>query len=582
MRIGLTWMIYSVCVLLAIDGLAWLTWRTVQAERSRAEAQARVIHQQRVQLALWRLDSSLAWMLRAESGRASELYQSFIERGASVVASPLLSGARPPMRLYVAWTPEEGWSSPQVPTGEDRERAERLGISAGSIDVASRWLEELAEQMPGDPRSSQHAKPRSRIEGAFEGSPEASAFAERAEAKIEGGDTRSANTGVSESFGQGPTPRQEDLSLRARRQSAVLAQRNDADEILTLDEPIEGALRPFWLEVAGDETALVLIRDARLKNQRGVVGVWVDWRSLQAALSGEIVDLLPSATLIPITNATGTPRSVSADRLAMIPARIVAPFEFEMQWSGLSGAAWASIATSWSAVLAAVLAVGVVLWQALALSTRRARFASAVSHELRTPLTALRLQADLMPPSEPRAGIMREQIGRLESIVESVLAYAGVRRAVEQRAMPLGEAVDPIASELEAQVQRAGGTIRIELDEGDREAMVQCDPTLLHRVLMNLIANSCAHARSGQPIEVSVRCRRSDKWCELIVADNGKGIAQGERRRVFRAFVGETSGGLGLGLALARQAAMAMGGRLTLERAHSPGAAFTLGLRRVL
>ncbi len=574
MRIGLTWVIYSVCVLLAVDGLAWLTWRTVQAERSREEAQARVIHQQRVQLALWRLDSSLAWMLRTESGRDPEQYRSFMERGGHPVPSPLLGGARPPMRLHVAWTPGGGWTSPQVPTGDDRSLAQRMGIGVGVIEVASRWLGELAEQMPEDPRSDSARKLMSRAAGAPK--PEMR-DARRSDAA---GGFAASTAGMDEmkSVDSGPTPpaKEADIGLRARRQSAVLAQRNDVSEILTLDEPIEGALRPYWLEVSGGETALVLIRDARVGNQRGVVGVWVDWISLQAALSGEVVDLLPSATLAPLDE----PNSISVDRLAMIPARVVAPFEFEMQWPGLSAAAWGSIATSWSAVLAAVLAVGVVLRQTLALSARRASFASAVSHELRTPLTALRLQADLMPASEQRGGIMREQVGRLESIVESVLAYAGVHRAAELQTLTLNEAIEPIASELAELVRQAGGTLNVELDEQGSSTLVQCDPTLLHRVLMNLIANSCAHAREGQALEVNVRSEHAGRWCDLIVADNGTGIAPDERRRVFRPFVGETSGGLGLGLALARDAAVAMGGKLTLMRSRSPGAAFMLRLRR--
>lgn len=574
MRMGLTWVIYSVCVLLAVDGLAWLTWRTVQAERSRAEAQARVIHQQRVQLALWRLDSSLAWMLRTESGRDPEQYRSFIERDGRPMPSPLLSGARPPMRLHLAWTPMEGWSSPQVPTGDDRALAERMGVGVGVIEVASRWLGELAEQMPEDPRSGSARKPMSRRAEAPEPEMRDARRSDSGSAAAAG----TAGTVEMDSVDSGPTPaaKEEDLGLRARRQNAALSQRNDAFQTVSLDEPIEGALRPYWLEVSGGETALVLIRDARLGTQRGVVGVWVDWRSLQAALSGEVVDLLPSATLAPLDGAS----SISVDRLAMIPARVVAPFEFEMQWSGLSGAAWGSIATSWSAVLAAVLAVGVVLRQTLALSARRASFASAVSHELRTPLTAIRLQADLMPASEQRAGILREQVGRLESIVESVLAYAGVHRAAELQTLSLSTAIEPIASELEELVRRAGGTLRVELDEQSSNSLVQCDPTLLHRVLVNLIANSCAHTRGEQALEVIIRSVISGKWCDLIVADNGTGIASGERRRVFRPFVGETSGGLGLGLALARDAAVAMGGKLTLMRSRPPGAVFTLRLRR--
>ncbi len=590
MRSGLTWLIYIVCVVLAVDGLAWLTWRTVQAERSRTEAQSRVIHQQRVQLALWRLDSALAWMLRAESGRAPDRYQAFVEVGEQRAASPLLGGAKPPMRLHVAWTPTGGWSSPQVPVGTGRDDALAMGIEPSRIEVAGRWLAAIAERMPTDPRSGAdksladaRAK-EDRTAGRERATQPQLDFAKESVARdeLDGLAEPSASLEKSAAEAEKAGSAYGDRGLRARRQNAVLAQRNDEvqlpeTDLLSIDEPIEGELRPIWLSMPGGETALVLVRDVRIGAERGVVGVWVDWVSLQAALTAEVVDLLPTASLLPIDGATAS----ATDRLAMIPARVVAPqlaTEAESAlWAGLSAGAWGAIATSWAAVLSAVLAVGVVLWQVLALSARRARFASAVSHELRTPLTALRLQADLMPQHEKRAGLLRSQVSRLEAIVESVLAYAGVRRATDVRPMSVQDALSGVTGQLIETVARAGGELELDIDSVV-DSQVVCDPTLLNRILVNLVDNSCAHAVGNEPLRVGITAEASGPWVELTVTDNGPGIAAGERGRIFKPFVGARSGGLGLGLALARESAHAMGGKLLLK--PGPGAVFVLRLRR--
>jgi signal transduction histidine kinase len=553
-RSGLTWAIYAVCVLLVIDGLGWLTFRAVQAERSREEARATVLHQQQVQLALWRMDSALARLLRNEAGRSPRAYLPFPDPQRPDEPSPLLAGAQPPLKLHFAWTPSMGWSSPQAPTGDDRARAMRMGIDAARLAVAERSLIELRERMPSDPRST-----------------------------------------VVDQIAALARAAPQDAGLRARLEAATIepSRQIDADaepgaasrDDAIFEELTQGPLRARWLSDDGHnsqaatlvEPALVLMRDTVLGDEPAVVGVWIDWPSLQATLTGEVADLLPSATLSPLNDADAP----AIDRLALIPARVVAPM-LGFENDTLTSSAWMAIGLSWAAVLAAVLAVGVVLRQALLLSDRRAKFASAVSHELRTPLTSLRLQADLMDQSEPRAGVVREQVKRLEAIVESVLAYAGVRRAVALEPLELQALLRTMVPDLRAQLERAGGELIAE--PAPRGIRVLADQTLLRRVLGNLVDNACAHARSERTLRVELRIQTDEavgtRWVHMWVVDNGPGIPRSQRRRIFRAFVGGQSGGLGLGLALARSAAGLMGGKLTVAD-QQQGAAFVLRLQRV-
>jgi signal transduction histidine kinase len=249
---------------------------------------------------------------------------------------------------------------------------------------------------------------------------------------------------------------------------------------------------------------------------------------------------------------------------------------------------------AWVAVLAAVVAIGLVLRASLALSDRRGRFVSAVTHELRTPLTTFclysQMLADGLVEGEERRAeylrTLRRESDRLASIVENVLVYAraaGRRREVEPS--PVEGLVRRVIEEQGPAAARAGMSLELDM-EGVEGLQVGVDGPSLERILGNLIENACRYASGASDRRITVRVRPEGRGVEVRVRDRGPGVAWRERHRVFMPFArgrdrrGEESGGLGLGLALARSVARSLGGEVRLARpgAGDAGAEFVVWL----
>jgi len=108
---------------------------------------------------------------------------------------------------------------------------------------------------------------------------------------------------------------------------------------------------------------------------------------------------------------------------------------------------------------------------------------------------------------------------------------------------------------------------------------VLADPTLMHVVIANLVGNGIefAAAGGGPPPTVEVRLEAREGRAEMRVSDNGRGVEESVRPRLFEPFVTSKPSGVGLGLALSRRIARAHGGDLGLERSTG-GAVFLMTL----
>jgi signal transduction histidine kinase len=175
-----------------------------------------------------------------------------------------------------------------------------------------------------------------------------------------------------------------------------------------------------------------------------------------------------------------------------------------------------------------------------------------VSHELRTPLSRLRLTAELLKEvADPkRKADLEKDVTEIDALIEQILLSS---RLDAVRELDVSEDVDLLALAAEESARCA------ESDITGESLLVRGDPTLLRRMIRNLIENAQQH---GSP-PVEVRVRRQGRHAVLTVSDGGDGIPAGERERVFAPFYrprGTRSGGSGLGLALVRQIARQHGG----------------------
>ena len=222
---------------------------------------------------------------------------------------------------------------------------------------------------------------------------------------------------------------------------------------------------------------------------------------------------------------------------------------------------------------------------------RLKRFTADASHELRTPLTALRSvgEVGLREPREPAAyreivGSMLEEADRLARLVESLLtlsrADAGQVR-LDRRPVDLAEVGREVATQLSVLAEEKGQAVTV---DAPAAVPLEGDRTVLRLAVVNLFDNAVKHSPAGAPVRLAVSAR--DGSAVLEVADRGPGIPPEHHERVFDRFyrVDEArtreSGGAGLGLAIARWAVEAHGGRLELESEVGKGSTFRVVLPR--
>jgi heavy metal sensor kinase len=221
---------------------------------------------------------------------------------------------------------------------------------------------------------------------------------------------------------------------------------------------------------------------------------------------------------------------------------------------------------------------------------RLRRFTADASHELRTPLTAMRsvgevaLEATLEPARYREViGSMLEEVDRLTHLVDKLLVLT---RADSGATRPVREVV-----ELSALTGSVADHLRVLAEEKQQSLSVdvgahveaRCDPAILRLGLMNLLHNAIKYTPSGGAIHV--RAKAGESGQSLIeVQDSGPGIAAAHRERIFERFYRGDAGrsgesaGVGLGLAIARWAVAANGGRIELESEESKGSLFRIVL----
>jgi len=194
------------------------------------------------------------------------------------------------------------------------------------------------------------------------------------------------------------------------------------------------------------------------------------------------------------------------------------------------------------------------------------------SHELRTPLTRINM-ALAMPDgaADPKQQErIKADIAELDQLIGEILLAS---RLDAVRTPELNEEIDILALAAE-EAARDGITV-----EG-KPATVRGDPTLLRRMIRNLIDNARRHGGDTAPgISVDV----SGRWTMIAVRDHGNGVPEQERERIFEPFhrlagSAESGRGSGLGLALVRQIARHHGGEVRCEGAEGGGSRFLVAL----
>lgn len=212
----------------------------------------------------------------------------------------------------------------------------------------------------------------------------------------------------------------------------------------------------------------------------------------------------------------------------------------------------------------------------------RAALLAAVGHDLRTPLAGIKAAVsslrdpDLDIAADAQGELLEtieESADRMADLVENLLAMSRLQAgALSADLRPV--AVDEVVAA--ALLHQPESAAAVDVEVPDDLPLAYADPGLLERVVANLVANAVRHHPPGTRVLLSGT--GTADAVELRVVDHGPGIPEADRERVFSPFqrLGDrtTTGGLGLGLAIARGFTDAMGG--TLNASDTPGGGLTM------
>jgi signal transduction histidine kinase len=623
------WVVFGLCFALLLAAMAWVSATSMRLERGQQRAAQQAEIEERVRLALWRMDASLATLIVEESARPWQAYNSFaaaeraytksftaIKQGEVLVPSRLLTARPTNVLIHFQFTEEGRLTSPQVPLGNERDLAEASYTTRDRIEADARRLAEL-ENILNQQASAGQTPVRNAWTSLTDGMSSSSL---RSRKSTSVAPTAMLNRDVLlNTCAPSPT----NISLPAFTASTPLAgnaSRLNYQNQLLRNNAEQNARASAWAQQAYNGEAqqqralpanavlgmnegplvaawvgpaLVLARRVNGEGRTIIQGAWIDWDPLKQSLLGSVRDLFPSAELQPVANSLNS----DSRRLAALPARLVTgplPEEPLAFWSPVRF----MLAVAWGAVLLAGIAVAVLLNGAISLSERRGAFVSAVTHELRTPLTTFKMYSEMLADGMVRDESQRKsylttlcsEANRLSHLVENVLAYARLERGSARsrvERVTLGQLIARTQERLQQRAEQAGMQLVVDASEDAAETLVHVDVAAVEQILFNLVDNACKYAAPSTTEKIiHLEALPDGKFAMLRVRDHGRGISDDGAKRLFQPFsksaheAAHSAPGIGLGLALCRRLSRSIGGDLRLNRSVTSGACFELILPR--
>lgn len=196
--------------------------------------------------------------------------------------------------------------------------------------------------------------------------------------------------------------------------------------------------------------------------------------------------------------------------------------------------------------------------------TQRTDMLSGVSHDLRTPLTRMKLQLEMLGQSDDAAAL-KDDIAEMERMLEGYLAFA----RGEGGETPVPTDLSQLLQDIADQARRRDARIDLHT-EGRIDVTIR--PNGFSRCITNLIENAMRYAE-----HISIRAGVRGEGVEIVIDDDGPGIPDAQRAEVFRPFYrleqsrNPGTGGVGLGLSIARDAIQVHGGEIRLDSSPMGG-----------
>jgi len=589
---------------------SWMTLHALQSEQERNEMEAQAQISERMRLSLSRMDTVGAELLVVENQRPPFYYESFyfpenvmtntlqsVDKGVVLQPSPLLLEERDLVKMHFEIDAKGEIHSPQCPFGSHRELAIQAGLDLKAIIEAEKNLRELKKMFPRnealEPKIDQASvagiqSARSALDQVSEQQEANSWMLKNANDNWgqEASQKLAYQTNLNTREKQGRAGVISKAVGNATKRSAPKVQKMTNSPGPVLEEQMIGVapLLPIWM---GEE--LLLIREVKMSRSTIHQGVWLDRERVEAELLAQIPEDLVSVQLQAVKS--GSQQVEDPMVLASLPWKLLQGPQAELGLEGMTPLRFTLIA-KWIATFLALVALYFLVKGVMKLSERRAAFVSSVTHELRTPLTTFRLYSEMLAEGmitdegkrEEYLRTMLSESERLNHLVENVLAYSRIEKGNARskcEVIAVENLVEQLRPILQRRVDQENAALSIEIAED--AGQIETDVTAIEQILFNLIDNACKY---GLPEEgcgnVTLRAFRSKRGIEFEVSDKGRGVAARERKRLFRAFhksaldAAHDKPGVGLGLALCRRLARALGGDLVLDHRAEDGASFRL------
>lgn len=218
----------------------------------------------------------------------------------------------------------------------------------------------------------------------------------------------------------------------------------------------------------------------------------------------------------------------------------------------------------------------------------RNEFVLRASHELRTPITGLHMAFSLLRerltlPAESReqdlVRTVDEEMRRLVQLIDDLLHFSRYQnglQVLQRKPCDLSAMLEQARQRFMPEAEERG--VILALQTAEPLPHLNLDSGQIDRVLDNLLSNALRHSEAGG--EVRLQAERQGDQVVISVQDQGQGIPFGQQARIFEPFVqvGRRKGGVGLGLALAREIVQLHNGRLDVRSLPGQGANFYLSL----
>jgi signal transduction histidine kinase len=247
-------------------------------------------------------------------------------------------------------------------------------------------------------------------------------------------------------------------------------------------------------------------------------------------------------------------------------------------------------------LLASIVMLVVTSTRAQRLAALQMDFVTAVTHELRTPLTVISSAADNIAqgvvdtPGQilQYGSVIGAQASQLSTLVEQILLFASHSKGslhFTMQPLAVRDIIDATLSSTQGLLDAAH--FRVERDVPSDLPLVRGDLVALTQCLQNLVTNALKYGRDQRWLAIRARVVASaapNTEVQIAVEDRGIGIARSDLPRIFEPFYRSASAsaaqihGTGLGLALAKSVAEAMGGHLTVSSDVGRGSIFTIHL----